>query len=176
MKTTVLTLLFGLVAGGSNVRAGPYGVCFVRRIALIGIVVASYSTTVRADEFYKHAAYCIGGLQSRIESRDRDFKISEATEHLLNSIRDLKANIFLHKTVVKHAIERGEIDEATAEKMKRSGYEDQNACDNGIDKCFHQFLVRRNDKMDDEQNNNLFGSCIVEPTRLCEQIKEACEE
>jgi hypothetical protein len=152
-------------------------------IIVIGIVVAAYSTSVRAYD-YKDAAYCVGGLQSEIESRDRLVKGWKASQDVLNndirqdalkSLRDLKINLFVHETIVKHAIERGEIDAVMASKMKSNGYDDGNVCNKAFEKCMDELDDRIDKKIGDEVSNEMYKSCASGPMKYCDKIRKACE-
>jgi hypothetical protein len=144
---------------------------------IIGIVAAAYTSPARTDVYnYSDAAYCAGGLKAEIESTD-GIKASEANEEVLKLIRDLKTKIFVLETIVKHAIEQGKINAVTASKMTSAGYEDQNVCIKGLQKCFDKIdePLERDKNIDADVSNKMFKECSFEPEKMCERIRKACE-
>jgi hypothetical protein len=132
-----------------------------RRIS-IAIFVASCSTIACADD-YKREAYCVGGLRRNIEDTDRGYKAQEFHLEGQNPVRDLTLQLSVHETKIKHAIERGELDHATFARLNRTGYDDQKACDDGIDKCWIDLSARASQNIGREENSRMclrFASLI----------------
>jgi hypothetical protein len=151
-----------------------FGRAFMRTIIIIGIVVATYASSVQANDYIvaSDAAYCVGALRSEMESTDRMVEASGINEEFSKIIRKLKANILVHENIVKRSIERRKIDEHAAARITNAGYDDGNVCNKGH--CSDE-LERRGTKTGTDEYDKMYKACTFESEKICERIRKACE-
>jgi hypothetical protein len=105
----------------------------MRKTIVVGLLVASYSTLVRADEkSATNAAYCIGVRQHDIEVSKKGGGVGSAAARL--NRRDLEIRKFRREAELQEAIKQRIIEYDIAARMTQDGYADSKTCSQ-IEKC-----------------------------------------
>jgi hypothetical protein len=92
------------------------------RECIIGILIASYISSVHADDLEDAtaAAYCVGVYQSDIEGLRARFKADS---------REVEMKQSQKRTFVEGAITQGKIDSETVSNMQNVGYSEESGTD-----------------------------------------------
>jgi hypothetical protein len=100
---------------------------------VVGLLVASYSTLVRADDkSATDAAYCIGVHQHEIEVSKKGGGTGSTAAHM--DRRDLELRKFRREAELQSAVKQKIIEYAIAAKITEDGYADSKMCSQ-IEKC-----------------------------------------
>ena len=141
---------------------------------VIGIVFASYTSSISADEYKDatDAAYCIGVFESDI---DYWKSLDALSVRSASDIRDAKQKKIRKEAFVEGAIKQGKIDLDTATKMKSVGNADASLCGQKINKCMDEYGERSRKKVDDALNNAEYESCKKDAKPICERAYKNCD-
>jgi len=126
----------------------------LRKAIVVGLLVASCSTLVRADdESATDAAYCIGVHQHDIEVSKKGGGTGSTAAHL--DRRDLELRKFRREEELQRAIKQKIIEYGIAAKITEDGYADSKICMQ-IDKCMTE-------------------ECKQSLQPACERIRKRCD-
>jgi hypothetical protein len=146
----------------------------MKTVIILGLLVASYSTLVRADD--KDAtdvAYCIGVHQHDIEEWKAG--IGKGSALAKTKLKDLELQKYRREAFLEHAVKQKAIDYITASKMTSVGYADAKQCGIGTEQCMNEFVERDAKKVDNETNNKILGNCNKETEPFCERAYKNCD-
>ena len=144
------TILQGKTSGIVHADGG----CTLRKAVVVGLLVASYGTLVRADDkSATDAAYCIGVYQHDIEISKKGGGTGSTAAHM--DRRDLELRKFRREEELQLAIKQKIIEYDIAAKITEDGYADS--------KIFTQI-----------------EKCVTEECKLplqpaCERIRKRCD-
>lgn len=143
-------------------------------IIVIGFAVASYASSVRADDYKDatDAAYCVGVYQSEIEITKEVYSKIAIDDGRLHDTEQKK---FRKEAFVGGAIKQGKIDDVTASKMKSVGYADANLCVRINEKCDQEWFARSQQKIEAGLNENQQKNCKVQAEAVCERAFKNCD-
>jgi hypothetical protein len=126
----------------------------LRKALVVGLLAASYSTLVRADDkSATDAAYCIGVHQHDIEVSKKGGGTGSAAAHM--DRRDLELRKFQREEELQHAIKQKIIEYVVAAKITEDGYADSKICTQ-IEKCVTE-------------------ECKQPLQPVCERIRKRCD-
>ncbi len=146
---------------------------FVRIGIIIGFIVVSYSTSVRADDYKDttDAAYCVGVYQSDV----KDWKDGVQSRFTEGKIADVGQKLFRKQAFVEGAIKQGKIDGVTASKMTSVGYADTQLCSKNQKQCYDGWSERDTKKVDNELNNKQLEYCNKQTESICDRAYKNCD-
>jgi hypothetical protein len=108
------------------------GGCTLRNAIVVGLLVASYGTLIRADESATDAAYCIGVHRHDIEVSKKGGGTGSTAAHM--DRRDLELRKFRREEELQRAIKQKIIEYGIAAKITEDGYADSRICTR-IEQC-----------------------------------------
>jgi hypothetical protein len=148
-------------------------------IIVTGIIIGSYSSSVRADDYKdaRDAAYCVGVSKNYIAYWAKLHDLSEdiVAAFLVAAIRDAEQKQARNETLIDGAIKLGKVDLVTATKMMDAGFADANLCDQKMIKCKEEYGSRVQKNVATALNIAQFANCMKGVEPVCERVYKKCE-